>query len=172
MFRSSLTRFLLYHVELVSPSASPRLRDSHRTNTPSLDSLKRAREVLETPLALRLDVLAGPARNKSYTTDPGVTQVSHEPPPCMPSHQPCYLTHHVYKRCPEPNMGADKQACCRLELLLGATPQSTVALFTSTQHEPYRNHHSAICISCIMQSSQVMRSVQVHCIADMLLLVA
>ena len=42
----------------------------------SLDSLKRAREVLETPLALRLDVLAGPAQNKSYTTDPGVTQVS------------------------------------------------------------------------------------------------
>ena len=28
------------------------------------------------PLALRLDVLAGPAQNKSYTTDPGVTQAS------------------------------------------------------------------------------------------------
>ena len=47
-------------------------------HTKALESLKRAREVLETPLALRLDVLAGPARNKSYTTDPGVTQVSHD----------------------------------------------------------------------------------------------
>ena len=41
----------------------------------ALESLKRAREVLETPLALRLDVLAGPAQNQSYTTDPGVTKV-------------------------------------------------------------------------------------------------
>ena len=49
--------------------------DSHRNVKTSLESLKRAREVLETPLALRLDVLAGPAQNKSYTTDPGVTQV-------------------------------------------------------------------------------------------------
>ncbi|KAL3137819.1 hypothetical protein ABBQ38_005075 [Trebouxia sp. C0009 RCD-2024] len=60
----------------VSPPASPSLQDSHRNATSSLESLKRAREVLETPLALRLDVLAGPACNKSYTTDPGVTQVT------------------------------------------------------------------------------------------------
>ena len=52
--------------------------DRHAKGKSSLESLKRAREVLEVPLALRLDVLAGPARNKSYTTDPGVTQVSHD----------------------------------------------------------------------------------------------
>ena len=57
--------------------------DSHRNGKTSLESLKRAREVLETPLALRLDVLAGPAQNKSYTTDPGVTQVR---PSCLCLH--------------------------------------------------------------------------------------
>lgn len=67
---------LLCHAEAVSLPASPTLLDRHAKGTSSLESLKRAREVLETPLALRLDVLAGPARNKSYTTDPGVTQVS------------------------------------------------------------------------------------------------
>ena len=58
--------------------ASPTMVDRHTKGRSSLESLKRAREVLETPLALRLDVLAGPACNKSYTTDPGVTQVSHD----------------------------------------------------------------------------------------------
>ena len=61
--------------ELVSSPASPTLLDSHRHSRSSAESLTRAREVLEAPLALRLDVLAGPAQNKSYTTDPGVTQV-------------------------------------------------------------------------------------------------
>lgn len=60
----------------ITSPASPTLLDSHMNGKSSLDSLKRAREVLETPLALRLDVLAGPAQNKSYTTDPGVTQVT------------------------------------------------------------------------------------------------
>ena len=68
---------LLFHAELASSPSWPSLLDSHAKGRSSLESLKRAREVLETPLALRLDVLAGPARNKSYTTDPGVTQVSH-----------------------------------------------------------------------------------------------
>lgn len=70
---------LAFGAELVSSPASPTLLDSHRSGRSSLDSLKRAREVLEMPLALRLDVLAGPAQNKSYTTDPGVTQVCHIP---------------------------------------------------------------------------------------------
>ena len=68
---------LLCHAEAVSLPASPTMVDGHTKGKSSLESLKRAREVLEMPLALRLDVLAGPARNKSYTTDPGVTQVSH-----------------------------------------------------------------------------------------------
>lgn len=62
--------------DLVTSPASPTLLDGHRNGKTSIESLKRAREVLETPLALRLDVLAGPAQNKSYTTNPGVTQVS------------------------------------------------------------------------------------------------
>ncbi|DBA93109.1 TPA: hypothetical protein ACH3X2_003427 [Trebouxia sp. C0005] len=60
----------------IASPACPTLLDSHMNGKSSLDSLKRAREVLETPLALRLDVLAGPAQNKSYTTDLGVTQVT------------------------------------------------------------------------------------------------
>ena len=68
---------LLCHAEAISLPASPTMLDRHVKGR-SLESLKRAREVLETPLALRLDVLAGPARNKSYTTDPGVTQVCHD----------------------------------------------------------------------------------------------
>ena len=57
-----------------SPLDSP--HTNHKRN--ALETLKRAREVVEAPLALRLDVLAGPARNKTYTTDPGVKQV-HKP---------------------------------------------------------------------------------------------
>ena len=60
----------------ITSPASPTLLESHRNSRMALETLKRAREVLEMPLALRLDVLAGPAQNQSYTTDPGVTQVA------------------------------------------------------------------------------------------------
>ena len=39
------------------------------------ESLKRARETAEEPMALKLDVLAGPIKNLSYTTEPGIVQV-------------------------------------------------------------------------------------------------
>ena len=78
---------LLCYAEAASLPASPTMVDRRSKGRSSLESLKRAREVLETPLALRLDVLAGPACNKSYTTDPGVTQVSHDY--CRARHQQC-----------------------------------------------------------------------------------
>lgn len=68
----------LLSADYVTSPASPMLLDNHKNGRMSIESLKRAREVLETPLSLRLDVLAGPAQNKSYTTDAGVTQVSRQ----------------------------------------------------------------------------------------------
>ena len=52
----------------------------------SSSSLKRVREVEDSaPLALRLDVLAGPALDTSYRTERGVTEVR------LTAHLSCFL---------------------------------------------------------------------------------
>lgn len=49
----------------------------HQQKPPrSPESLKRSRESLEIPLALKLDVLAGPAQDSSFTTPRGAVQVT------------------------------------------------------------------------------------------------
>lgn len=52
----------------------------HQQKPPrSPESLKRSRESLEIPLALKLDVLAGPAQDSSFTTPRGAVQVGQSP---------------------------------------------------------------------------------------------
>ena len=61
----------------------------HQQKPPrSPESLKRSRESLEIPLALKLDVLAGPAQDSSFTTPRGAVQVGQRPSAALQAVQP------------------------------------------------------------------------------------
>ena len=70
----------------------------------SPESLKRSRESLEIPLALKLDVLAGPAQDSSFTTPRGAVQVGRRPL------WPCLLYSHVAAQ--EMTCRQDPVDCC------------------------------------------------------------